>query len=212
MCHKVIINSFVIRLYIVFLSSSLSTFLFFQRAHVYLHDWCQLAIHSAHHLPTHLGLHGENSVAAETFKWGRWGNPEPRDWGEWGGSAGWEDSSNQVTQNRWVVDLLSLTKSVSLWDTLDCGIYEMIRPVNFCSAKVADCECWSLLLHCCFRTTAAASPALQGEILTFSLSLATFVTTTFKFSFCCVVYIITFNPLLSCFRLRRLKMMTVMMN
>lgn len=79
-----------------------------QRSHVYLHDWCELAIHPANHLATHLRLHRANSGATEASDRGWWGDPEPCGWGEWGGRAGWEDTSHQATQNRWVLYFLSL--------------------------------------------------------------------------------------------------------
>lgn len=72
----------------------------FQRAHVHLHDWCQLAVHSPNYLPAHRRLHRANPAAAEASHRGGWGNPEPCRGGERGGGAGWEDASNQVAQNR----------------------------------------------------------------------------------------------------------------
>ena len=92
----------IIHLFTVFYvtNSILSDWVSFQRAHVHLHDWRQPALHPADHLPAHLGLHGADSGAAEASDRGRWGDPEPRDRGERGGRAGWEDASHQATQNR----------------------------------------------------------------------------------------------------------------
>lgn len=79
-----------------------SDFMSFQCAHLHLHDRCQLAIHTANHLSAHLWLHRANSVAIEAPNRGRWGDPKPRDWREWGGSTGRENTSNQAAQNWWV--------------------------------------------------------------------------------------------------------------
>lgn len=98
------------KLLCIFFCVSCSDLLSFQRAHIHLHDWCQPAIHSADHLPAHLWLHRPNTAAAEASNRGWWGDPESRDWGERGGSAGREDASHQATQNRWVKGLSSKHK------------------------------------------------------------------------------------------------------
>lgn len=87
-----------------------SDLLSFQRAHVHLHDRCQLAMHSADHVPAHLRLHRADSAAAEASHRGRRGDPEPRGRGERGGRARREDASHQAAQNRWVEDLITDTE------------------------------------------------------------------------------------------------------
>lgn len=76
-----------------------------QRAHLYLHDWCQPALHAADHIATYFRLHRANSAAAQTPHRGRRGDPESRDRGEWSGRAGREDTSDQAPQNRCVEGL-----------------------------------------------------------------------------------------------------------
>lgn len=65
-----------------------------QRAHLYLYDWRQLAVHAADHVATHFRLHRANSAAAQASNGGRRGDPEPRVRGEWSGRAGRANTSN----------------------------------------------------------------------------------------------------------------------
>lgn len=65
-----------------------------QRAHLYLYDWRQLAVHATDHVATHFRLHRANSAAAQASNGGRRGDPEPRVRGEWSGRAGRANTSN----------------------------------------------------------------------------------------------------------------------
>lgn len=78
---------------------------------------------------------------------------------------------------------------------------------NVCSAEVAYCKCWSLLLHRCPRTSTVASTTFQGE---------TPVTVNFGLwhSLCTQYLYLKWDLPISvlCSRLLRLRMMTVTMN
>lgn len=140
-----------------------SDFLSFQCAHLHLYDWCQLAIHSADHLPTHLGFHRADSAAAETINRGRRGDPESRDWGERSWRAGRKDASNQATQNRFVNTLSSDQSCCNAFWLPNSDWKAMSHLLIIRSAEVANCECWSLLLHSRCRSTKVASSAVQGK-------------------------------------------------
>lgn len=86
----------------------LSDLVSYQCAHIHLHDRCQPAVHPANYIAPHLGVHRADPVAAEASYGGRWGDPEPRAWGEWGGRARWENTSHQASQNRWVTGIVTM--------------------------------------------------------------------------------------------------------
>ncbi len=87
-----------------------------QCAHLHLHDWCEPATLSAHHIPAHRRVHGACAGQAQAFNGGRGGDPEPRGRGEHRGRSRREDTSHQITQN-WCVLCMSfcLCVNVIVW-------------------------------------------------------------------------------------------------